>query len=160
MATPGRYFIRELEVHYRPKRKPPKSIALEFLRSAADVAEAFRFLTEYPKEHFVAVLLDAKLGILGFETISIGSEDTSLVKPTCAFRAALLVGAVQVIFVHNHPSGDPEPSPEDRDVFRRLANAGRIIGIDALDFVVVGRAGYSSFTELGQRPLERLADIA
>ena len=156
MKLKQRYHVRELHVTFKPQRKPADTISLQQINGAADVADAFRFLTAHPKETFVALLLDAKSNVLGYETISIGIEDASLVKPTCAFRAAVLLGAIRVVFVHNHPSGDPKPSPEDHAVYRRACDAGEILGIEVLDFIVLGRDAYTSFTELGAHKLRQL----
>ena len=156
MKLKHRYHVRELQVTVKPARKPANAIPLEHIHQPADVADAFRFLTTHPKETFVALLLDAKSRVLGYETVSIGVEDASLVRPTCAFRAAVLLGAIRVIFVHNHPSGEPEPSSQDHDVFRRVSDAGELLGIEVLDFIVLGRDAFTSFTELGKHRFSQL----
>ena len=134
----SKLYVRELEVVYRKKRKPRNGVLLEHLGSADQVYEAFKFLTRYPKEVFVAVLLDNKMRVLGFEMVSMGTETDAAVTPTCAFRAAVQIGAVNMIFIHNHPTGDPEPSQEDRDVYGRLKEAGTLLGIKVLDFIIIG----------------------
>lgn len=156
--SPERYFVREMQVTYLPQRKS-KALPLDRLSTPAAVAAAFRHLTVSPKEVVVAVLLDNKLCVLGYETISVGTEDCSLVKPTCAFRAAICVGAANAVFIHNHPSGDPEPSPEDMLIYRKLADAGELLGVRVLDFLVLGSSSFTSFTELGRRePMARRAE--
>jgi DNA repair protein RadC len=84
-----------------------------------------------------------------------GTLDTSLVHPREVFRAAVAEASSAVILVHNHPSGDPTPSSEDRDVTRQLADAGRIIGIPVVDHLIVGDARYVSFVEAGLLSLEK-----
>ena len=79
--------------------------------------------------------------------ISEGSLGASLVHPREAFRPAVREAAAAVIFMHNHPSGDPSPSSEDRRITARLRRAGEILGIPVLDHVVVGRDGYFSFAD-------------
>lgn len=148
-----RYYIREIEAVYKPCSKPRNGVPLERVSMPHDVVQAFDHLRQLPKEKLVAVLLDVKNNVLGYETVSIGSEDAALTKPTCAFRAAILTGATQVIFVHNHPSGDPTPSAEDQSIYRRLAEGGKLLGVAVLDFIVLGSGeSFASFTELGLRP--------
>lgn len=133
-----RLYIRELQVTYRPIRKPKNSVLLQQLQNSAQVFDAFRFLTQHPKEVFVAVLLDNKNRVLGYETVSVGTETYAPVNATCAFRAAILLGAISVMFLHNHPSGDPEPSTEDRELYARLKSVGELIDVRLLDFLILG----------------------
>ena len=157
MKSKGHYDVRELQVTFKATRKSANAIPLEFINQPADVADAFRFLTESPKEHFAALLLDKNNRVIeGYESVSIGVEDSSPFKPTCAFRAALLLGATRVIFVHNHPSGDPTPSRQDHAVFHRACQAGNVLGIEVLDFIVLGRHAFTSFTGLGKHTLREL----
>lgn len=102
------------------------------------------------REHFLAVLLDARNHIKGVVTVSIGTLTASLVHPREVFRPAIVAGAAGVIVAHNHPSGDCTPSSEDREATRRLVKAGELIGIPVLDHVVVGAGdSYYSFREQG-----------
>jgi DNA repair protein RadC len=79
-----------------------------------------------------------------------GTLNTSIVEPREVFREAALGGAAAIVAFHNHPSGDPTPSPEDVELTRRLAAAGVLMGIDLVDHIVLGDARYCSFKELGQ----------
>ena len=107
-------------------------------------------LRDVPQEEFHALLLDTRHRVIREVLITRGILDGSLVHPREVFRAAVVEGAAAVILLHNHPSGDPTPSSEDRTVTRRLAEAGRAIGIPVLDHVVIGRGRYRSLaTELG-----------
>jgi len=90
------------------------------------------------KEHFLAVLLDTRGRLIKVSEISVGSLDTSIVHPREAFKEAISASAASVIFVHNHPSGDPEASEDDIKLTKRLAEAGEIMGIDVLDHIIVG----------------------
>lgn len=99
------------------------------------------------REHFVAVYLNARNNVLSQETISVGSLNASIVHPREVFRPALLHGAAALILAHNHPSGDSEPSEEDRAITRRLHEAGKLLGIELLDHVVVARGGFTSLRE-------------
>ncbi len=101
------------------------------------------------REHFRAVLLNTKNRILGIRTISIGSLNASVVHAREVFKAAVTESAQAIVLVHNHPSGQPEPSPEDVAVTERLASAGRILGIEILDHVILGDRDYVSLKELG-----------
>ncbi len=99
------------------------------------------------RERFLVLLLDGKHRLQRVEQVSEGTLTTSLVHPREVFRAAIREAAAAVIAVHNHPSGDPEPSAEDLEVTRRLRRAGCLLGIPLLDHVVVGGGRYVSLRE-------------
>lgn len=101
------------------------------------------------KEEFRVLLLDTKNHVLGFELCSVGSLSSSIVHPREVFKAAVRRAAAGVVLVHNHPSGDPTPSREDIEVTRRLVEAGKLIGIDVLDHIIIGDNRYVSFREQG-----------
>ncbi|MGB9792484.1 MAG: RadC family protein [Thermacetogeniaceae bacterium] len=101
------------------------------------------------REHFRVVMLNTKNRVLAVETISIGSLNSSLVHPREVFKKAVQRSAAAVILVHNHPSGDPSPSSEDVEITRRLCEAGRIIGIDVLDHIIIGDHVFISLKEKG-----------
>ena len=101
------------------------------------------------KEIFISVLLDAKNRLLREHKISEGTLTNSLIHPREAFKEAVKESAASVIFVHNHPSGDPEPSKDDITITERLKNAGNIIGIQVLDHVIIGDGKYVSLKEKG-----------
>lgn len=117
------------------------------LTSAADVHRASLDLVALTQEVYVAYLLDTKNFPRRRVTIATGSLTGVLVHPREVFRQAVLEPANAVIFVHNHPSGDPKPSPEDVALTRRLVAAGDILGIAVLDHVIVGGNAYYSFAE-------------
>jgi len=120
------------------------------LCSPADVAAAFRpRLRDAAHERFVAVLLDGRHRVLRDVVVSQGTLTASLVHPREVFRPALREAAAALILVHNHPSGDPSPSREDAEVTRRLARAGRLLGIEVVDHVIVAEQGFSSLRERG-----------
>ena len=121
-----------------------------YLAGPEDVADLFLAeMSVLDREHFRAILLDTKNRILGLRTISIGSLKSSVVHAREVFKAAVQESAQAIVLVHNHPSGSPEPSPEDLAVTGRLADAGRILGIDVVDHVIVGSQGFVSLKELG-----------
>jgi len=99
------------------------------------------------REHFIALYLDSRNNVLAQETISVGSLNASIVHPREVFRPAILHSAAALILVHNHPSGDPQPSEEDLAITRRLREAGQLLGIELLDHVVLASGGYASFKE-------------
>ena len=107
------------------------------------------------QEEFRVLLLSTQHAVVREIVVTRGTLDTSLVHPREVFRAAVAEAASAVILVHNHPSGDPTPSAEDRDVTRQLAQAGRIIGIPVVDHLIIGDARYVSFVEAGLLSLEK-----
>ncbi len=96
------------------------------------------------KEHFLVLCLDTRNKAINYKSVSMGSLDTSIVHPREVFKEAISSSAASVIFVHNHPSGDPEPSKEDIELTKRLAKAGEIMGIEVLDHIIVCDKSYSS----------------
>ena len=107
-------------------------------------------LRDLPQEEFHTLLLNSRHRVVREVLVTRGILDASLIHPREVFRPAVAEGASGVILVHNHPSGDPTPSPEDRAVTRQLGAAGRALGIPVLDHVVVGRGRYVSLSaELG-----------
>jgi DNA repair protein RadC len=120
------------------------------VRGPQDVFQHFHArLRDAEQEHFCVLLLDGRHRVLGDETVSLGTLTASLVHPREVFRPALRMGGAALILVHNHPSGDPEPSPEDRAVTQRLAQAGELLGIPVLDHVIVAERGYRSLRDEG-----------
>ncbi len=101
-------------------------------------------------EQFGIVLLDSKHRVLRTTIVASGTLNTTIVQPRDVFREAMLGAAASIVAFHNHPSGDPTPSPEDVELTRRLRAAGLLIGIDVVDHVVLGDARYCSLKEMGQ----------
>ena len=100
-------------------------------------------------EHFLVVLLNSKGKVTGIEPISEGSLNASVVHPREAFAPALLHHAAAILAVHNHPSGDPTPSREDRSLTRTLWDTGKVMGIPLVDHLIIGDGVYYSFKEHG-----------
>jgi DNA repair protein RadC len=109
----------------------------------------YPLLRDLRHEVFKAVLLDAKHTVIRDFTVSQGSLTVSIVHPREVFNVAVRESAAAIIFVHNHPSGDPEPSPEDHALTQRLIAAGEVLGIRVLDHVVIGDGRYVSFADEG-----------
>lgn len=120
------------------------------IKSALDVSnllmEELRYLK---KEIFKAILLDTKNQVLKIVDVSVGSLNSSIVHPREVFSEAVKCGCNSIIFVHNHPSGDPTPSAEDLQTTQRLESAGNILGIKVLDHIIIGDGKYISLKEKG-----------
>lgn len=120
------------------------------IRGPVDVATlAKHVLDGEPQEIFLTFFLDTQHQVTGYTEVTRGILDASLVHPREVFRGAILHNAAAIVVVHNHPSGNPLPSAEDRAVTRALSEAGRIIGIRLLDHVVVGETTHYSFADEG-----------
>jgi DNA repair protein RadC len=119
------------------------------VRGPADVfARMGPRLRDVLQEEFHALLLNSRHRIVREVLVTRGTLDAALIHPREVFRPAVAEGAAGVILVHNHPSGDPTPSAEDRAVTRQLAEAGRAVGIPVLDHIVVGRGTYASLADV------------
>lgn len=143
--------IREAVVRYRGSRRR----VADTIRDPRDAARFVRgVVDDDAREHFVALLLDGRHRPIGYQVVSVGTATASLVHPREVFQAAVSLGACGLIVAHNHPSGDPTPSPEDREVTRRLAQAGRLLGVPLLDSIVIGGARHVSIREESPALLE------
>lgn len=129
---------RRLEVPSRNLRSP--EAAAEILHS---------YYESMDREALVVLGLTTKMVLIGLQTASVGTLDCSLVHPREVFKPALLMNASSVIVAHNHPSGDPEPSPEDCAVTRRLISAGAALGIELCDHLVIGEGSFVSLRQRG-----------
>ncbi len=119
-------------------------------RSSADIWEAYRVrLGALPQEVFLVVGLNNRNEALREEVVAMGALNACLVSPREVFRPMIAEAAARVVAVHNHPSGDPQPSPDDVALTRRIAEAGALLGIALLDHVVIGRSGYASLRDMG-----------
>lgn len=120
------------------------------IRSPEDVFRHYHTRLRHAcQEHFFVLLLDGRHRVLGEEVVSLGTLTASLVHPREVFRPAIRASAAALVLVHNHPSGDPEPSPEDRSVTERLASAGELLGVPVLDHVIVAERGFRSLRDDG-----------
>lgn len=116
------------------------SDAIEFLQPEME---------DYDKEHFIILMLDTRNNLIRKETIFIGTLNNSIIHPREIFKPAIIESAASLILSHNHPSGDPAPSEDDIEVTRKLKEAGKIIGIDILDHVIIGRGRSYSLLDNG-----------
>ena len=120
-----------------------------FINSSQDVLKEVSHIRENKKENFVVLYLDARNKLIYKETISIGTLNANLVHPREVFEPAVKNLAAQIILAHNHPSGDPEPSEDDLILAKRLVEAGKIMGIEVTDHIVIAKSGFVRFKEKG-----------
>ena len=133
--------VREIEYSYD---KRPK------ISSMDDVVKTVKPMIADPnKEFFMALYLNTKNGVLKQEIISIGSLNANVVHPREVFRTACMISASSIIVAHNHPSGDPTPSREDIEITKKLCEAGKMMGIEVLDHVIIGYDRNYGFKESG-----------
>jgi DNA repair protein RadC len=119
--------------------KNPQSVVIAIRAGIKDKA----------KEHFKLILLNTRNKIIGISTISVGSLNTSVVHPREVFKDAIIHNAHSVVLAHNHPSGDTNPSEDDLTITKRLKEAGKILGIEVIDHIIISKNGYFSFKEKG-----------
>jgi DNA repair protein RadC len=140
--------VAALELGRRAASEPPGRDAP--IRGPSDVfARLGPLLRDLRQEEFHALLLNSQHRVIRDVLVTRGILDASLIHPREVFRAAIVESAAGVILVHNHPSGDPTPSAEDRAVTRQLVSAGKAVGIPVLDHVVVGEGRFVSLLERG-----------
>ena len=126
-----------------PQEKPKIS-------SPADAANLLMSeMSLLEQEHLRLLLLDTRNNVLASPTVYVGSLNTSVIRVAELFRAALKENAAAIIVAHNHPSGDPSPSPEDINVTKQIVKAGEIIDIEVLDHIIIGQQRYVSLKERG-----------
>lgn len=148
---------------YKTKLTENKRIALEkevsmnlplltyAIKSPEDVVyigKGFMCIHEAPEEYMYMICMNTKNKIIGVFEISHGTANASIVRPREVFQKALLANAISIILMHNHPSGDPKPSREDIEVTKRMVEAGKVLGIDVLDHIIIGDT-YTSLKEKG-----------
>jgi len=135
------------EIFCRTNRLNNKGFKVK-IKNAEDVYNYFKDELEIKnKEHFYALFLDTKNRIIGEELISVGTLNASLIHPREVFNPAIKASANSIIIVHNHPSGDCNPSSEDIEITKKLENAGSLLGISIVDHVIVGKNSYLSFKD-------------
>lgn len=117
--------------------------------SIAGFGRRYLRLHEETEEYLYMLCFNTKLMLIGVFEVSHGNVNSSVVGVREIMQKALLANAVSIILMHNHPSGDPTPSREDINVTRRLVDAGRIVGVDVLDHLIIGRDRYCSLKERG-----------
>jgi DNA repair protein RadC len=127
-------------------------VSSEIYRSYEEVANSElveKELKYSDREKFICLHLNSKNRLISYKVVSVGSINMSVVRPREVFKGAILSNAVSIIFLHNHPSGDPTPSEEDIGITERLNKAGNILGIKVLDHIIISRESSFSFSESG-----------
>lgn len=120
------------------------------INSPQDAVELIEpFLKDVDRECFLVVCVDTKNQPTAINIVSIGTLNSSLVHPREVFKIAILANAYGIILGHNHPSSDPTPSQEDKEVTRRLIEAGKVLGIEVLDHLIIGSNRHISLKERG-----------
>ncbi|MGE3335748.1 MAG: RadC family protein [Rhodospirillaceae bacterium] len=145
--------LRELTIRYSVRKDDeghPFVVGRTLTTPKAAAAVCMALLEEEPSEVFAMLCLSTKNRVLAFHEVSRGTLDSAPVHPREVFKAALLANAAAVIVCHNHPSGEPSPSPDDIALTHRLVASGELLGIPVLDHVVVGDGRYYSFKEGGR----------
>jgi len=131
-------------------REGEQSVSSKRLTTPEEVAAMVRqYLHDPDREVVVALMLSTKQEIIGINTVSIGILDQSLVHPREVFKPALLMNAAAIILAHNHPSADTTPSVEDRTVSLRIAEAGKVLGVELLDHLIIGPKSFTSLRAAG-----------
>ena len=117
--------------------------------SSNDVYRLVRSMGNLPQESLFVLLLSARNKVVGITEAVRGSWTKAMIEPTDMFRAAIVANAPAIIMVHNHPSGNPEPSAEDIAMLRAVEKAGNILGVKVLDSIIIGEDGYTSLADRG-----------
>ncbi|MEX2410538.1 MAG: DNA repair protein RadC [Candidatus Paceibacterota bacterium] len=119
------------------------------IKKAEDVLSLVSEIRDKKQEYFICITLDGASRLINRRTITIGTLNASLVHPREVFADALVDRAAGVIFVHNHPSGNTEPSQEDIEITHQLMESGKILGIEIVDHIIVTKTRFSSFKDSG-----------
>ncbi len=130
--------VRESSFLYSPRHISSPSDALELAKM---------HLEDRDREEFIIITLDTKNQPTSINMCSRGSINASIVHPREVFKTAVLSNSATILLAHNHPSGNPQPSKEDREITKRLVEAGNILGIKVLDHLIIGHDSYFSFKE-------------
>ena len=140
-------YVRELTLKYRARQGEAFDVANAPDRAAQLIR---RVLPDNVREHFVALLVDSRNQVVGYYVAATGTSASCPVGVREIFQAAVVAGANALVVGHNHPTGNPSPSPEDLTVTQRLKQAGELLGIPILDHVIVGEAKHYSLFDHGQ----------
>ncbi len=140
-------YIREVEVKFKTKPTPDQLVKIG---NPDDVVKFFTDLQDETQEKIIAIYLDTKSTISCFQIVSIGTLNSAPIEPKDILKTSLLTNSYGLILVHNHPSGDPKPSPEDTTACQALKAACKILNIQLMDFIIIGDNGmYFSFKAKG-----------
>ena len=149
-TTTGRYEVTTLRVRLRVQE--PGGDPTETVRGPVDVVRIARAIyadLDADQEHFTVLALNTANQVDGYKVVASGAMDAAHVDPRLIFRAALYLGAAAIVLVHNHPSGSPEPSGDDLRITAKLDDAGKVVGMNVLDHVILGAGRFVSLRERG-----------
>jgi DNA repair protein RadC len=135
------YFGHEVKIQLVRETMPVKECRIKTANDAYELVK--NELSTLDREAFLVISLSTKNKVLGLNMISIGSLNANLVHPREVFKSAILLNASSIILLHNHPSGETEPSKDDIEITQRLVDAGKLLGINVVDHIVVGNTFYS-----------------
>lgn len=142
---------RDIDTH-RVELKKVRDVPNIKLSVPEDVVKFVREMEDYDRERFKVIYLDNKNRVIGVENISEGTINAALIHPREAVKGAVLANASGVFLIHNHPSGIPQPSHEDDLIRTKLIEGFRLLGIDVIDALIIGKEGYYSYKEAGRMP--------
>jgi len=145
--------LRELTIQYSVRKDldgQPVVVGRALDRPWDAASALMTLLQDEPAEVFAILCLTTKHRVIAYHEVSRGTLDSTLVHPREVFKAGLLANAAAIVASHNHPSGDPTPSPDDVALTRRLVEVGDVIGIPVLDHIIIGDGRYYSFKEAGR----------
>ena len=140
-------FVRELTLKYRGNKGATFDAAKSPVQSAGLIR---RVLPDNVREHFVALMVNVQMQVVGYYVVATGTGSSCPVGAREIYQAAVTAGAHAIVVGHNHPTGEVKPSPEDREVTKRLKAAGELLGITVLDHLIVGDRGFYSLHERGE----------
>lgn len=135
------YFGNEVKIQLVRESRPVKEYSIKTPDDAYELVKDE--LASLDREAFLVISLNTKNKVLGVNMVSIGSLNANVVHPRDVFKSAILQNASNIILLHNYPSGETEPSKDDIEVTHRLEEAGRLLGIEVIDHIVVGSTFYS-----------------
>ena len=141
-------FLKKLEAKFTRKRVKD-DLLNKPVRNSTQAYNLFKKMEDEIKEKLVTIHLDAKVRVLSYELTAIGGIDRVLASPKEIYTAALLARADSIILIHNHPSGDPNPSWGDKENYKKLENAGELLDLTIRDFIIIGEKSYFSFKDEG-----------
>ena len=147
--TSKRSYLREIKIKFKKKRVKAGSPVGKRITDSDQVVSLFEDLRDEAKENLITISLDAKLRIICFEVVAIGSVAGIYLKPGEAVRASVALNSSGVIVLHNHPSGDPTPSPQDKKFTKNLTVVTDALGFEFHDHIIVGDESHFSFADEG-----------
>jgi DNA repair protein RadC len=137
------FHVQELEVRFRPGRKPPELAKITTPQSGFELLR--KHYANQPREQLICLSLNSQNQVIGMEIVTQGSSDAAIASTREILKAPILVNATAIIVVHNHPSGSVDPSPEDRQTANRIKKGGEIMDIKVLDFIIITTDSFYSF---------------